>query len=259
MVPQKNFRKLGCAECIRGAGLEFDFTMAFQPIVNLDTGEIFAQEALARGPNNEPASFVFAQVNESNQYRFDQACRSKAIALGSRLIDRGFLSINFMPLAVYRPELCIRSTLEAARVFDFPPERIIFEFTEHEKLDDIGHIRSIVDYYKQVGFLVAIDDFGAGNAGLNLLAELKADIVKLDMGLLRGIDTDPRRRVIVGGLIQMIRSLSMRVVAEGIETRDEMDALRDLGADLFQGYYFARPAFESLAEIPESRYRPCAA
>ena len=229
--------------------------MAFQPIVDLERGEIFAHEALARGLNGEPAGHIFAQVNASNQYRFDQVCRTKAIELGSRLIDGPFLSINFMPLAVYRPELCIRTTLDAAKTFGFPYERIIFEFTEQEQLDDIGHIRSIVDHYKQIGFLVAIDDFGAGHAGLNLLTELKADIVKLDMGLIRGIDADPRRRVIVGGLIQMIRSLSMRVVVEGIETYDEVSALRDLGADLFQGYYFARPAFRALAPVPEELYR----
>lgn len=255
MILQQNFRRLGCAECIRGADLGFDFTMAFQPIVDLDRGTIFAHEALARGLHGEPAGHVFAQVNPSNQYRFDQVCRTKAIELGSRLIDGAFLSINFMPLAVYRPELCIRTTLDAAQTFGFPYGRIIFEFTEQERLDDIGHIRSIVDTYKEIGFRVAIDDFGAGHAGLNLLTELKADIVKLDMGLIRGVDADPRRRVIVGGLIQMIRSLSMRVVVEGIETRDEVSALRDLGADLFQGYYFARPAFQALAPVPEALYR----
>ncbi|MGV3618146.1 MAG: EAL domain-containing protein [Fimbriimonas sp.] len=250
MIPQKNYRKLGCAECVRGGALDFDFTMAFQPIVDLDTREIFAHEALVRGMEGEPAGHVFAHVNESNQYRFDQVCRTKAIELGSRLIDGPFLSINFMPLAVYRPELCIRTTLEAAETFGFPPSRIIFEFTEQERLDDIEHIRSIVDTYKEIGFLVAIDDFGAGHAGLNLLAELRADIVKIDMGLIRNIDTNPRKQTIVGGLIAMIRSLSMRVVVEGVETSDEVSALRDLGADLFQGYYFARPAFRALPVVP---------
>jgi EAL domain-containing protein (putative c-di-GMP-specific phosphodiesterase class I) len=243
-----DFGKLGCADCIRGAVLDFDISMAFQPIVNLDSGHVFAQEALVRGANNESAAHVFEHVNDSNRYRFDQVCRAKAIELGSSLLDSGqCLSINFMPLAVYRPELCIRTTLEAAKTFGFPVNRIIFEITESEKVDDVGHVQSIVDVYKELGFLVAIDDFGAGHSGLNLLADLHSDIVKLDMKLIRDIDTDLRRRSIVRAIIQASLDLSMRVIAEGVETRDEISALRDLGVGLFQGYYFARPSFRSLA------------
>lgn len=240
----------GCEECKNGEGLDFDFTMAFQPIVNCRTREIFAHEALVRGLNNEGTGQIFEHVNDSNRYRFDQACRTKAIKLAAELGMKSLLSINFMPNAVYRPELCIRTTLAAAEKYNFPIEQIIFEITESEKVDDLAHVRNIVDYYRQRGFKTAIDDFGAGYAGLNLLAEIQTDIMKLDMALLRNIDTRKSSQIIVRGIVQVCAELGMTVVAEGIETHEEYAVLRDMGIDLFQGYYFARPAFQSLAQVP---------
>ena len=144
--------------------------------------------------------------------------------------------------------LCIGRSFAFER-YGFPIDRIIFEIAESERVTDIVHMRSIVEHYKQRGFLTAIDDFGAGYAGLNLLAEVRVDIVKLDMALIRHIDADPGRRAIVRGVVQVCRELSMRVVAEGVETADEYLAVCDLGVDYVQGFYLARPAFESLAEV----------
>ncbi|MFP5408454.1 MAG: EAL domain-containing protein [Gammaproteobacteria bacterium] len=254
MIVQKDFRELGCAECAGGAGLDFEFTMAFQPIVNIDTREVYAQEALVRGLNNESAGEVFTHVNDSNRYRFDQACRVKAIELAAQLGMTSLLSINFMPNAVYRPELCIRTTLEAANTYGFPIERMIFEITEAEKVEDHEHLRDIVTHYQQRGFLTAIDDFGAGYSGLNLLAELQTDLIKLDMALIRDIDKHTGRQAITRGIMQVCSDLSIRVIAEGVETRDEVRVLRDLGVILFQGYYFARPAFRTQATVPAAVY-----
>lgn len=250
MFDPQNYRPLGCAECAKGVDLGFDFTMAFQPIVNITTGEIFAHEALARGLNNEPAGAVFKHVNVGNQYRFDQVCRVKAVKLASELAMHSLLSINFMPNAVYRPELCIRTTLDAAQRYGFPIESIIFEFTEAEEVVDIAHLRSIVEHYKLQGFKTAIDDFGAGFAGLNLLAEVQTDLVKLDMALLRDIDKDKRRETIVKYAVRMCRDLGVEVIAEGIETYEELSLVRDLGVELVQGFYLARPAFQALAVVP---------
>lgn len=250
MTKDQHCGPTGCEECKNGEGLDFEFTMAFQPIVNCRTREIFAHEALVRGLNNEGAGKIFEHVNDGNRYRFDQACRTKAIQLAAELGMKPLLSINFMPNAVYRPELCIRTTLAAAEKYNFPIEQIIFEITESEKVDDLAHVRNIVDYYRQRGFKTAIDDFGAGYAGLNLLAEIQTDIMKLDMALLRNIDTRKSSQIIVRGIVQVCTDLGMTVVAEGIETYEEYAVLRDMGIDLFQGYYFARPAFQSLAQVP---------
>ena len=249
MTENQEYKPIGCAECTQGAGLGFDFTMAFQPIVNTTTKEIFAQEALVRGIHEEPAGEILGRINDDNRYRFDQACRVKAVQLGAKLNIKSFVSINFLPNAVYRPELCIRTTLEAASTFGFPVDRIIFEITEGEKIKDHGHLREIIQYYRKQGFLTAIDDFGAGYSGLNLLAEFQTDLVKLDMGLIRHIDQNKGRQAIVKGIIQVCNELEIKVIAEGVETYEELSVLQAFGIELFQGYYFAKPKFQGLATI----------
>jgi len=249
MPTPPDYRPLSCAECAAGAGLEFAFTMAYQPIVDLQQHEIFSYEALVRGPANESAASILARVNDANRYRFDQACRSKAIYWAARLgIDR-YLNINFLPNAVYRPETCIRSTLEAARRWQFPVERIVFEVTESEFIADHSHLNAIFQEYKKQGFKTAIDDFGAGYSGLNMLAEFQPDFIKLDMALIRNLDRDRVRTCIVKGISQVCEDLAIPVIAEGVETRDELAALRDLGIHLIQGYLLARPTFESLPSV----------
>lgn len=249
-----DFRALGCRQCRDGSALGFELSMAFQPIVDIDRREVFAYEALVRGTAGEPAASIFQRVSDANRYRFDQTCRCTAIELAARLQMPTALSINFMPNAVYRPELCIRTTLEAAESFGFPIEKIIFEITEAEKVDDQKHLRGIVEYYRSRGFRTAIDDFGAGYSGLNLLAEVGADIIKLDLALVRGIHADRTRRAIVRGICQFAADLDTLVIAEGIEERDELNALRDLGITLFQGYLFARPAFEALSAFSPEQW-----
>lgn len=246
------FRSVGCSECRNAAALGFEFTMAFQPIVDLTTRTIFAYEALVRGPEAESAASVLAMVNDLNRYRFDQACRIRAIELASRLrlqdIGNCKLSINFLPNAVYRPETCIRATLEAAQQFDFPLDRLMFEVTEVERIDDPSHLKRIFEEYSKRGFTTAIDDFGAGYSGLNLLASFQPHIIKLDMALTRNIHGDFVRQAIVAGIIQVAVRLNIEVIAEGIETATERDVLIGLGVRYMQGYLFAKPAFECLVE-----------
>ncbi|HEU4569452.1 MAG TPA: EAL domain-containing protein [Gemmatimonadales bacterium] len=246
---------VGCRECLRGAGLDFDFTMAFHPIVDAEAGAVWAHEALVRGTDGASAAEVLARVTDRTRYRFDQACRVKAIELAARL-QPPRLSINFLPNAVYRPETCIRTTLEAAREFGFPVERMIFEVTEGERIDDKAHLAGIIREYRRLGFATAIDDFGAGHSGLNLLAEFQPDFIKLDMALTRGIHRDPVRRAIVQGILGVCAELRIEAVAEGIELAEELAALRDLGLRLFQGFWFAEPGFESLPAVPPDRLAP---
>lgn len=239
----------GCSACRDGNGLGFPISMAFQPIVNLSTGTIFAHEALVRGPAGESAGSLLGQLNQDNLYPFDQACRITALEWAAKLQVPAMVSINFMPNAVYKPETCIRATLEAAERFNFPLERIIFEVTEQEQVHDIDHLTSILRAYRKQGFMTAIDDFGAGYAGLNLLADFQPDLIKLDMQLIRDIDKDSVRQVLVDATLMMCRKLNIRVIAEGIESLGELHALRDMGVELFQGYLLAKPSFESLPEV----------
>lgn len=240
----------GCRNCAEQVPLGFDFSMAFQPIVDTLTGTVFAHEALVRGTAGESAGKVLAQVNERNRYVFDQRCRVRAIELAGQLGLPGKLSINFLPNAVYRPEACIRTTLAAAAHFGVPPERIIFEVTEAEKVDP-AHLLAIFRHYRDQGFLTALDDFGAGYSGLNLLADFQPDIIKLDMALIRNIHQRRPRQAIVDGMLTVARELSISVIAEGIETVDEWRYLQERGVRYFQGYYFAKPAFEALPALEQ--------
>ena len=244
----------GCAQCKNKSALPFDFTYAYQPIVDIGTRSIFAHEALVRGPNGEPAYSVLSQVNDDNRYSFDQACRVEAIRGAAALGMKEYLSINFLPNAVYRPEACIRTTFEAAQQYGFPIERIIFEVTEGEQVQDRPHLVNIFREYRRLGFSTAIDDFGAGYAGLNLLSEYQPDIVKIDMDLIRNIDTSKPRQAIVNGIVAICAALNVRVLAEGIETPAERDFLRDAGIGLMQGYLFCRPALQSIGVIDSAAW-----
>lgn len=238
-----------CGDCVNGTVQPFPFTMAFQPIVSISRRTVFAYEALARGIDGESAAVVLARVNHSNRYAFDQSCRRTAIEVATRLglVETGaLLSINFIPGAMNEPTNCVRVTMAAARRAGLPPNRLIFEVTESEQVLEPARLAHIFNVYRQQGFKPAIDDFGAGYAGLNLLAEFQPDIIKLDRQLLEQIDLSLPKQAIVRGVLSVCRDLGITPIAEGVETIEEYRILRQLGIDLFQGYLFARPGFESL-------------
>jgi EAL domain-containing protein (putative c-di-GMP-specific phosphodiesterase class I) len=226
--------------------------MAFQPIVDLARRRIYAYEALVRGPRGESAFSVLEQVNPVNRYAFDQTCRVTAIDLAARLgiIETGAkLSINFIPGAMYRPETCVRTTLTAAKRAGIATDQIVLELTENERIINFDLLSQIFDVYRRHALRIAIDDFGAGFSGIGLLARFQPDVIKLDMEVVRGVDDDARRRVIIANIIRMAAELGLDVVAEGVETEAELSALLELGVTLIQGYYFAKPAFEALPRV----------
>ena len=241
--------KVSCSNCADSSELDFDFTMAFQPIINCQSNTIYGYEALVRSLNNESAYSIISQVNDDNRYTFDQLCRIKAIALASKLGINTMLSINFLPNAIYKPERCIRTTLEAAKKYNFPTTNIMFEFTEVEKIEDSSHVERVVSYYQELGFKTATDDFGSGYSGLNLLADFQTDIIKLDMALIRDIDKDTKRQTIVRNCLNMFEELNIMALAEGIETVEEYHWLKSVGIELMQGYLFAKPGFECLPDV----------
>lgn len=248
------FDRFSCNNCADNGKLDFEFTMAFQPIVNVKTKQTFGYEALVRGLNNESAYSIIEKVNDNNRYLFDQLCRVTAIALAAKLKLDSMLSINFLPNAIYKPERCIRTTLEAANKYGFSTNKIMFEFTEVEKIEDSNFVKHIVEYYKESGFTTAIDDFGAGHAGLGLLADFQTNIAKIDMALIRNIDQDKSRQIVVKNCVNLFRDLNITPLAEGIETKEEMLWLKDCGIELMQGYFFAKPGFECLPEVNYSEF-----
>jgi EAL domain-containing protein (putative c-di-GMP-specific phosphodiesterase class I) len=245
-----------CSGCRDGADFEIPFAMAFQPIVDTEAGNVFAYEALIRGVDGAGAATMLAQVTEANRYSFDQACRVKAIesAMAAGLMESdACLSINFLPNAVYSPMACIQLTLQTARAAGMPLDRLIFEFTENEQMGSPEHVSSIIDTYRQIGFKVAMDDFGSGDSGLGRFVNFRPDEIKLDMALVRDVDSDPRRQAIIRALVGMCAELDTLLIAEGIETAGEAAALRALGVRYHQGYWYARPALEQLPALrPEA-------
>jgi EAL domain-containing protein (putative c-di-GMP-specific phosphodiesterase class I) len=249
---QTVFKMRGCRAC-QDALPPPEFTMAFQPVVDLSLRRIDSHEALVRGLNRDPAQAVLAKVNSENRYSFDQACRVKAIELATRMGLDTRLNINFIPNAVYEPRACIRETLEAAARCGLDKSRLTFEIVEGEDFADMPHLKHIMAEYRRQGFLVALDDFGTGYSGLSRLAALQPDIVKLDRALIENCDADPVKRTIIAGIAALCRSLGTRLVAEGVETARELAVVQDAGIRFVQGFHFARPAFERLvtaAEIP---------
>lgn len=246
-----------CGNCHVDQRLDFEIKMAFQPIVDARDRSIFGYEALVRSYSGAGAQEVLARVKPEQLYRFDQTCRVKAIETAARLGLGGYLSINFLPNAVYQPATCIRLTLQAAGRCGFATEKLIFETAESEQVRDEAHLTRIFRDYRDRGFLTALDDFGAGYAGLNLLAEFQPSIIKLDIALIRDVDTSASRQAIIRGMVAIARDLGSTVLAEGVETVQEFKCLHGLGIWLFQGYLFGRPQLEHLAQVHESIWEQC--
>jgi len=246
-----------CANCGTGQPLDFSIRMAFQPIVDAQTRSIYGYEALVRTADGGGAREVLDRVTPEQLYRFDQTCRVKAIETAARLGLQGYLSINFLPNAVYEPANCIQLTLQAARRHGFPSERLIFETAESEQVLDVSHLTRIFQDYRERGFLTAVDDFGAGYAGLKLLADFQPDLIKLDIALVRDVHRNPGRQAIVRGVVGIATELGCRTLAEGVETVEEFRYLHGLGITLFQGYLFGRPLLEQLGQVDPALWEQC--
>ena len=241
-----------CSGCREDIALPFQFKMAFQPIIDVSAGRVWGYEALVRGANGESALSILDQVTEDVRYRFDQAARVMAIETAGALFQQNDLrlSINFMPNAVYEPSACIQKSLAAARRVQFPHQNLMFEFTENERMRDTGHVKRIIEAYRKFGFWTALDDFGAGYAGLGLLAQMQPDLIKIDMELLRDIHLNRAKQAIIAGIVGVARELDITVLAEGVENDQELTVLRAAGISLFQGYHFAKPALMALPDVP---------
>lgn len=230
------------------AGREFDVSFAFQPIVDIESRKVFAYEALVRGTSNEPAGAVFASLESAQLHAFDGAARVQAIALAASLgLDTG-LSLNFLPQSLEMFPDSISSTLDAARSAGLSERRIFLEVTEGELIRDPAGFSKTIIQYRSSGMQLAIDDFGAGHSGLNLLADFQPDVIKIDMYLVRDIDSKGPRQAIARAVIQVCGDLGIDVIAEGVETEKEYRWFKREGVRLFQGYLFGRPSFETLSQ-----------
>jgi EAL domain-containing protein (putative c-di-GMP-specific phosphodiesterase class I) len=234
-------RRRGEPSLFGALGIE-SLTIVFQPIVSLRDLRMVGLEALARfrGVREEPpdAWFARAETMGLGELLEVRAVRA-AIQRLPEIPEPLFLSINVSPGTAGSPRL--------RRTIDGPGRRIVLEITEHTPVRDYDRLRVAVDELRRLGARVAVDDAGAGFAGLSHVVRVVPDLIKLDIGMIAGIERDPAKRSLVSAVSTLARATGSAVVAEGIETREQLVTLRTLGIDFGQGYLLGRPT--SLDEL----------
>ncbi len=220
-----------------------ELTIHFQPIFNAKTGKIYGYEALTRHKSksiNVKELFLRAKKNGSI-FLLDMICRRNAIREASRQNLEGFLFINICPESLCYPQHEIGITDRFVEEFNFPKERIVFEITEQSAIDNYEIFINSISYYKQRGYKIAIDDFGAGYGGPKLLSILNPHIVKLDRHFIHTLEGNHFSKSFIEFTTSACHSLDIMVVAEGIETITQLSKAISLGIDLLQGFYLGKP------------------
>jgi EAL domain-containing protein (putative c-di-GMP-specific phosphodiesterase class I) len=220
--------------------------MHFQPIVALDRPVVVAHEALARatrdGRTLAGGELVAAAARADLLVPFDARARLAAIEGFAASGLAGLVFVNFQPSAIYNPRYCMRLTFAAIKRAGLDPARVVFEVVESEDVADVARLRAIVDVYRAHGLKVALDDFGVGYSTAERLLRLRPDYVKLDKSLVAGVAGDAAAQDAIAAIVRLARAEGGAVIAEGIETPAQQEAVRALGVGLAQGYLYARPA-----------------
>lgn len=226
----------------------------FHPIVDPGTNEIYGYEALTRGLDNQggiiPPTKLFQMAKDMDLlFYLDRLCRETIIQRASEAGITKKIFINFIPTSIYDPEKCLKSTDEAIMKSGINPQQVVFEVVETEQIKDFDHLNYILDYYKRKGYSTALDDIGSGYSSISSLLALNPDYMKIDMALVRNIHKEIEKQIIIQEYINVARLKGIQVLAEGIEHIDELMYLKELGIDLVQGYYFAKPSPTPLPAI----------
>ncbi|MCX7092777.1 MAG: EAL domain-containing protein [Methylobacter sp.] len=221
--------------------------IVFQPLVDVLKGEIYGYECLMRGLRADgsvvgPETLLEQAKNANLLFNLDRLAREMALHQAVAAKVQGRISINFLPTAIYNPEMCLRDTVSWAQKLGIDPARIMFEVVETENVKDFTHLKSILDFYRKKGFKTALDDMGSGYAGLNLLAELLPDLIKIDRTLIQNIHQLPIKQSIVSALAAISKANNIEILAEGVETEAERDYLMAQGISKMQGYLFGKPS-----------------
>jgi EAL domain-containing protein (putative c-di-GMP-specific phosphodiesterase class I) len=213
--------------------------IAYQPIVDVSTQTVFGQEALLRSREPalpHPSAVLDAAERLGRVHDVGRAVRREAPGPMAETSPSTLLFVN-----LHSSDLMDATLSSASSPLTAMASRVVLEITERASLDDVTDVRGKVAELRLLGFRIALDDLGAGYAGLTSLAELEPEFVKLDMSLVRDIHRDPVKQKLVQSMISMCREMGMQIIAEGIEVAAERDALVGMGCNLLQGYLFARP------------------
>jgi EAL domain-containing protein (putative c-di-GMP-specific phosphodiesterase class I) len=228
------------------AGLEAAFDravgrlhMAYQPILRASNHSVAAYEALMRSDEAalpDPGALLAAAERLHRLHDLGRAVRARTAQSLHQIPDGTLLFVNLHPADLEDPDLSDPSSPLAQHA-----TRVVLEVTERAALDGISNLPRRIAKLREMGFRLAVDDLGAGYAGLSTFAYLEPEFVKLDMSLVRGVHTSQTRQRIIRSVAALCHEMDMTVVVEGVETYQERDALLSLDCDLFQGFLFARP------------------
>jgi len=220
-------------------------TPVFQPIVDLQNGEIFAYEALSRGPQDSclfrPDKLFTLAEKQNCLWRLDYLCRTQALLQAKNTLGDRKLFVNVDARVLYDKKFHQGSTAKLLKKFSLQSGSIVFEISEKSAITDYESFRSVLENYQCQDYKIAIDDVGAGYSGLNLLAQVSPEFIKIDIGLIKNIDTDPIKKAIVKSLADFSRTANIKTIAEGIERPEELKLLIELGINYGQGFYLGKP------------------
>lgn len=244
--PFETFREILQLEWVDRIILQNLITCHYQPIID-SSGKVFAYELLARFIDENdsdsllPPYKVFSAAKERGRlYALDRLCRMTAVRHAASIKEKAF--INFIPTSIYSPEHCLQSTVTLAHELGINPNQFVFEVVETEEVEDIEHLKSILKFYSEKGFLYALDDVGEGFSTLEMLKEINPHYMKLDMKYVQGVSTDRNKQIMAEKFLSAGKKLGAVPLAEGIETKEDYEWLKEKGFQLFQGYLFGKPS-----------------
>jgi diguanylate cyclase (GGDEF)-like protein len=225
---------------------EKKITPVFQPIVSLSDGEPLGYEALARGPADSPlhtpAELFAVAARHKLLLALEHVCREAAIQQARMLAPGQQLFLNVTPEVINDPEFRNGRTKQVVLHHGLIPEQVAFEITERTAISDFGNFTRALHHYRRQGYCIAVDDAGAGYSSLQAIAELYPDFIKLDMSIVRDIHNNPFKIAILEALVNLAAAMNSKIIAEGVETEDELITVMKLGVGYAQGYLLARPA-----------------
>ena len=235
-------------------------TPVFQPIIDLGAQQVLGFEATSRGALNSPLQSPLTMFEAAAQARLlpelDRACISMACGRFAELQLPGLLFLNCSPVSFVNAGLHQATAEAALGIPDLPAGRIVIEITEQQALDDFVPLRATAAAFRRWGFRIAVDDLGAGYAGLRVWSELKPDYVKIDRHFIEGIEGDSTKRDFVRSIAEISRRLGCRAVAEGIETVEELETVRSLGIGIGQGFLLGLPRRIPVSTVPHALLKP---
>lgn len=222
-----------------------------QPIVTRNK-EIYAYEVLSRFTREDgsmiyPNEIFSAARARGRLYALDRLCRMTAVSYSAILQKKTF--INFIPTSIYSPEFCLKSTIQLANKLNINPNQFVFEVVETEKVDDVDHLKNILNYYNERGFKYALDDVGEGFSTMEMLDQIKPHYMKLDIKYVQGVYEDIEKQKIARAFLEKALEIGATPLAEGIESEEDFEWLKACGYELFQGYLFGKPSVEPLRQV----------